>query len=76
MLWKSVGGMPDMTSEEPSGEKFLTARAAKILQTIALTKGLPQQLTVSASGFDTGVFVYSIVVRGKVLASKKMIIIH
>lgn len=48
---------------------------SQILQTMALTKGLPQQLTVSASGFDTGVYVYSIVVQGKVLASKKFIVI-
>ena len=63
----AVSGTPELIVT-PSSQ-------SQILQTIPLTKGLPQQLTVSASAFDTGVYVYSIVSNGKVLASKKMIII-
>ncbi|MBL7997660.1 MAG: hypothetical protein JNL32_03385 [Candidatus Kapabacteria bacterium] len=47
----------------------------EVLRTIQLTKGTPTQLTVSANGLTTGVYVYSIVVANKVLASKKFIII-
>lgn len=46
-----------------------------ILQRYPLTKGLPTQMSVSAHDLYTGVFVYSIVANGKVLASKKFIII-
>ena len=46
-----------------------------ILQNYPLTKGIPTQLSISAQDLYTGVFVYSITVGGKVLASKKFIII-
>ena len=39
------------------------------------TKGIPTQQVVEASTLDTGVYVYTLIVQGKVLASKKMIVI-
>jgi len=51
------------------------ASQSPALQKYPLTKGTPTQLTISAQDLYTGVFVYSITVSGKVIVSKKFIII-
>ena len=51
------------------------ASQTPVLQRYPLTKGIPAQLSVSASDLYTGVFVYSIIANGKVLATKKFIVI-
>lgn len=39
------------------------------------TKGIPTQQIIDASTLNTGVYVYSLILQGNVLASKKMIVI-
>jgi uncharacterized coiled-coil protein SlyX len=57
-------------------ELIITASSqSQILKKIDLRKGTPTQLTVSAADFNTGVYVYSIIIENQVLASKKFIII-
>ena len=51
------------------------ANQYSILQRYTLTKGVPSQISVSANDLYTGVFAYSISINGKILASKKFIII-
>jgi hypothetical protein len=45
------------------------------LQKFSLIKGTPTQLVISARDLYTDVFIYSITIDGKVIASKKLIII-
>ncbi|MBS1538684.1 MAG: tail fiber domain-containing protein [Bacteroidetes bacterium] len=40
-----------------------------------VVKGVPQEIRVDANTLDTGVYIYSIVLQGNILATKKMIII-
>ncbi|MBS1538682.1 MAG: hypothetical protein JST20_13155 [Bacteroidetes bacterium] len=47
-----------------------------ILKRVALIKGFPTQITINAQELGTGVYTYSIIIQGKILASKKMIVIH
>lgn len=47
-----------------------------ILKQFPLEKGTPTQVQVNAKEFNTGVYVYSIVNNGRILAAKKMIIMH
>ncbi len=47
-----------------------------VLQRISLIKGSPVQISISAKDFETGVYVYSIFTSGKIVASKKFIVIH
>ena len=64
---ESVVGTPEL---------IITASSqSQILKKIGLQKGIPTQLSVSASDFNTGVYVYSIIIENQVFASKKLIII-
>jgi hypothetical protein len=66
--------IPETVNGTP--ELIITSSAnSQIKETFQLTKGIPIQLLVSAQGFNTGVYVYSIVVQNKILATKKFIII-
>jgi len=59
-----------------SPELIITHSAnPEVIEKFELLKGIPTQFLVSAQNFKTGVYVYSIVVQNKVLASKKFIII-
>jgi len=48
---------------------------SNVLLSFDAIKGTPTQQVIDASNLDTGVYVYSLIVQGKVLASKKMIVI-
>ncbi len=49
---------------------------SSVLKRIELSKGSPNQVTINAEGLNTGVYCYTIISSNKILASKKMIIIH
>lgn len=48
---------------------------SEVMKTYKLQKGMPTQLTVTASDLGTGVYVYSVMIADNVVASKKFIII-
>ncbi|MBX7153496.1 MAG: tail fiber domain-containing protein [Bacteriodetes bacterium] len=63
----TILGTPQLVVTKSSG--------IQVLLSFDALKGTPNQQVIDATTLDTGVYVYSLVVQGKVLASKKMIVI-
>jgi len=52
------------------------ASGTKVLQRYPATINTPQQLTISAKGLDTGVYMYGVSVNGRIVTSKKMMMMR
>jgi hypothetical protein len=64
-------------SEVTGNPQLIVARStgSNVLLSFEAIKGTPTQQVIDASNLDTGVYVYSLVIQGQVLASKRMIVI-
>jgi len=63
----AVQGNPQLVVTRSSG--------SQVLLSFDVVKGIPTQQIIDATTLDTGVYAYTLIVQGKVLASKKMIVI-
>lgn len=66
--------VPDKVQGNP---QLIVARStgSNVLLSFEAIKGTPTQQVIDASNLDTGVYVYSLIIQGQVLASKRMIVI-
>jgi hypothetical protein len=62
----SVAGTVEIVVADAGGSKVLQRHPAAV--------NTPQQITISARGLDTGVYVYGVSVNGRIVQSKKMMI--
>lgn len=64
----SVTGKVEVVVADASGNT--------VLQRVPAQAGTPQQVSVSAKGLDTGVYLYGISVNGQIVATKKMMVMR